>query len=95
MTRRGPLLGFGDARRVMREMRRLREEAGVRSDELAARLGHPAVWVCQREQGAVRVSAAEVPLIEEALGVPAGTLLGGDVSGDRVTAGRRERTGTE
>ena len=96
MTRqRGPLLGFADARRVIRGMRRLREEAGLRSDEFAARLGREPSWVSQRECGAVRLSAAEVPLIEEALGVPAGTLLGDGASTDTVTAGRRDRTGEQ
>jgi transcriptional regulator with XRE-family HTH domain len=70
-------------------MRRLREEAGLRSDELAARLGREPSWVSQRECGAVRLSAGEVPVIEEALGVPAGTLLGGDALTARESAVER------
>jgi transcriptional regulator with XRE-family HTH domain len=58
-------------------MRRLRLAAGVLTYEMAARLGRDPQWLSAREHGSVRLSAAEVLLIEEALGVPAGTLLGG------------------
>ena len=74
---RGPLLGFTDNRTAAREMRRLREAAGLLSYELAERLGQRPPWVCAREKGTIRLSAAEVPLIEKALGVAPGTLLGG------------------
>jgi transcriptional regulator with XRE-family HTH domain len=50
-------------------LRQAREDAGIRHDELAARLGHSRTWVYNLEHMGRRVDPVEVRAIARALGV--------------------------
>ncbi len=63
--------GAADSRLVRDRLRELLRQRGWTQSELARRLGKHRVWVHYRIKGATEIKADEIPLLAEALGVPA------------------------
>ncbi len=59
-----------EARRLRDLLRTVREEAGLRQADLAARLGKPQSFVSKYESGERRLDFLEVRAVCAALGVP-------------------------
>jgi transcriptional regulator with XRE-family HTH domain len=60
-----------DSRLVRDRLRDLLRQRGWTQSELARRLGKHRVWVHYRIKGATEIKADEIPMLAEALGVPA------------------------
>ncbi len=60
-----------DSRLVRDRLRELLRQRGWTQSELARRLGKHRVWVHYRIKGATEIKADEIPMLAEALGVPA------------------------
>jgi ribosome-binding protein aMBF1 (putative translation factor) len=65
---------------------RVREDAGVKQSDLAARLGMPASYLSKIESGTRRLDVIELVQIAEALGADAGEIV------RQVTEALRNRT---
>jgi len=63
--------GTTDSRLVRDRLRELLRQRGWTQSELARRLGKHRVWVHYRIKGATEIKADEIPMLAEALGVPA------------------------
>jgi transcriptional regulator with XRE-family HTH domain len=63
--------GTADGRMVRDRLRELLRQRGWTQSELARRLGKHRVWVHYRIKGATEIKADEIPMLAEALGVPA------------------------